>query len=276
MFTFTPANLSSVAGNYGNSNVVTLLSSLGSNTIVTTGNISAGNILTSAEVIASGVIQSGTGLSTGGYLSVDGAADLHNTTVTGNISATGNVTANNFIGNISITGNVAGTSANVTLVAGAYSTVFDNTGNTAFANGTVSLTTLSATGNITSGNITTTGNVSGNTAGFAIGYRDIPQVSFTSNATITTSDAGKHYYSTLSTSNVLTIANNTSQSFQVGAAITIVNQGTGNITVAQGSGVTLYVAGNATSGNRTVTTFGMATIIKVATNTWFINGTGVS
>ena len=44
VFTFTPANLSSVAGNYGNSNVVTLLSSLGSNTIVTTGNISAGNV----------------------------------------------------------------------------------------------------------------------------------------------------------------------------------------------------------------------------------------
>jgi hypothetical protein len=45
VFTFTPANLSSVAGNYGNSNVVTLLSSLGSNTIVTTGNISAGNVI---------------------------------------------------------------------------------------------------------------------------------------------------------------------------------------------------------------------------------------
>ena len=75
---------------------------------------------------------------------------------------------------------------------------------------------------------------------------------------------------------MLTIANNASQSFQVGAAITIVNQGTGNITVAQGSGVTLYLAGNATSGNRTVATFGMATVMKVATNTWFINGTGVS
>ena len=75
---------------------------------------------------------------------------------------------------------------------------------------------------------------------------------------------------------VIPHANNATQGFQVGAAITIVNQGTGNITVAQGSGVTLYVAGNATSGNRTVTTFGMATIIKVATNTWFINGTGVS
>jgi hypothetical protein len=75
---------------------------------------------------------------------------------------------------------------------------------------------------------------------------------------------------------VLTIANNASHGFQVGAAISIVNHGTGNITVAQGSGVTLYLAGNATAGNRTVATFGMATIMKVDTNTWFINGTGVS
>lgn len=44
------------------------------------------------------------------------------------ISTTGNITAGNLIGNISITGNVQGTSANVTLVAGAYSTVFDNIG----------------------------------------------------------------------------------------------------------------------------------------------------
>ena len=135
---------------------------------------------------------------------------------------------------------------------------------------------ISVAGNITGGNIITAGNVSGNTAGFAIGYRDIPQISFTGNATIATTDAGKHYYSTLSTGNVLTIANNASQGFQVGAAITIVNQGTGNITVAQDSGVTLYLAGNATSGNRSVATFGMATLIKVATDTWFINGTGVT
>ena len=135
---------------------------------------------------------------------------------------------------------------------------------------------VSAVGNITGGNLSVTGNVTGNTAGFAIGYRDIPQVSFTGNATIATTDAGKHYYSTLSTGNVLTIANNASQGFQVGAAITVVNQGTGTITIAQGSGVTLYLAGNATSGNRSVSTFGMATIIKVATDTWFINGTGVS
>jgi hypothetical protein len=140
----------------------------------------------------------------------------------------------------------------------------------------ISTVTLTASANITAGNLSVTSNVTGNTAGFAIGYKDIPQVSFTGNVTIATTDAGKHYYSTLSTGNVLTIANNASQSFQVGAAITVINQGTGNITVAQGSGVTLYLAGNATSGNRTVATFGMATLIKVATDTWFINGTGVA
>jgi hypothetical protein len=50
----------------------------------------------------------------------------------GNASFSGNVTANNFSGNISITGNVTGTSPNVTLVAGSYSAVFDNTGNATF------------------------------------------------------------------------------------------------------------------------------------------------
>jgi hypothetical protein len=162
--------------------------------------------------------------------------------------------------------------ANATMTApGAISAVGNVTASNVLTSGLIS-----ATGNVTGGNIVTAGNVTGNTAGFAIGYRDIPQVSFTANTTIATTDAGKHYYSTLSTGNVLTIANNASQGFQTGAAITVINQGTGNITVSQGSGVTLYLAGNATAGNRTVSTFGMATLIKVATDTWFINGTGVS
>ena len=57
-------------------------------------------------------------------------ANISNTgvAVTGAITATGNVTAQNFTGNINITGNVTGTSANVTLVAGSYSYVFDNAG----------------------------------------------------------------------------------------------------------------------------------------------------
>ena len=135
---------------------------------------------------------------------------------------------------------------------------------------------VSATGNITGGNLSVTGNITGNTAGFALGYLNVPQVSFAGNATIAATDAGKHYYSVLSTANVLTIANNTSVSWVVGTAISLVNQGTGNITVAQGTGVSLYLAGNITSGNRTVATYGMATLLNVAANVWMINGTGVS
>jgi len=134
---------------------------------------------------------------------------------------------------------------------------------------------LTAPGDITTTGNITAGNINANVGGYSIGYRDIPQIAFTGNATIATTDAGKHYYSTQSTDYILTIANNASQGFQVGAAITVVNQGTGNITLAQGSGVTLYLTGNATSGNRTLTTFGMATLLKVATDTWFVSGAGV-
>jgi hypothetical protein len=286
------------------------------------GNVISGNILTAGIVSSTGNVSGNFFIGNGSQLTGI-AASYGNANVatflaaygSNTISTTGNITAGNLIGNISITGNVQGTSSNVTLVAGAYSWTFDNTGNT---QGNLSLTGANITiNNAPGGNegaeikwalpsaANTVLNTSlvqdvfqngmrffeagGNNRGLymdlgsvpngsttAVGYRDIPQVSFTANTTIATTDAGRHYYSTLSTGNVLTIANNASQGFQVGAAISIINQGTGNITVAQGSGVTLYLAGNATSGNRTIATFGMATIIKVATNTWFINGTGVT
>ena len=65
----------------GNITSVGVLTSLSA-----TGNVTAGNVLTSAEVIASGVIQTGTGFSTGGYLSVNGSTDLHDTNIIGNLS----------------------------------------------------------------------------------------------------------------------------------------------------------------------------------------------
>ena len=115
-----------------------------------------------------------------------------------------------------------------------------------------------------------------NGSGTAVGYRDIPQVSFTGNATLAATDAGRHYYSTLATANTLTIANNTSVSWVVGTAISIVNRGSGNITIAQGTGVSLYLAGNSSAGNRTIATYGMATLLNVAANVWMINGSQVT
>lgn len=222
------------------------------NTIGVAGNITSGNVLT------------------GGLISATGNVTANNLALAGNITSSIGFTGATITINNAPGGNEGAeviwalpSPANTVLTTSFVQDVFQN-GMRFFESGGNSRGLYMDLGNVPNG------------SGTAVGYRDIPQVSFTANTTIATTDAGRHYYSTLSTSNVLTIANNASQSFQTGAAITIVNQGTGAITVAQGSGVTLYLAGNATSGNRTLATFGMATIMKVATNTWFINGTGVS
>jgi hypothetical protein len=155
---------------YGNSNVVTLLAGFGSNTLSTTGNITGGNLITSAQVVASGVVQSGTGLSTGGYLSVDGDADLHKTTVTGNLSATGNITGSYILGNGSQLTGLAATysNSNVQAYLPTYSgnigalTVTGNltvTGTTSTVNTEIVNVSESVVGNVDAGNLRTVGQV---------------------------------------------------------------------------------------------------------------------
>ena len=123
------------------------------------------------------------------------------------------------------------------------------------------------------GNITV-GNIAGSVNGYSIGYRDAPQITV-ANLTLIASDAGKHYYGANTNPTTITIPTNANVAFGNGTAISIVNQGTGNITVANAAGVALYLAGNSTAGSRVITSYGMATLIKVQVNTWFINGTGV-
>jgi hypothetical protein len=197
---------------------------------------------------------------------------------------TANVTTSKFLfdastGNLSVVGNIINSTGDIWSQSGQFRT----TASTAnLVNSTPTTVNIAGSATIAtnignaSGVVSLSGNVQGNTNGFAIGYRDIPQVTFTGNTTIALSDAGKHYYSTLSTANTLTIANSATSNFAIGAAINIINQGTGTITVAQGVGVTMYFAGNATSGNRTIASYGVATLQKVATDTWFIVGVGVT
>jgi len=201
-------------------------------------------------------------------------ATLGNLTMNGNVDATGAwilAGSINSRGNVSVGGNTA-LAGNLTVgtvgaATGAFHTVVGNITQTS-SGGAVYINT---TGNILA-NVATFG--SGNVGGFAIGYRDVPQIT-AANVTLIASDAGKHYYATNTSPTTLTIPLNSSVAFAIGTAVSVVNQGTGNITIAKGS-TTLYLAGNSTSANRTITSYGMATLIKVATDTWFINGTGVS
>jgi len=135
--------------------------------------------------------------------------------------------------------------------------------------------TIATTGNVSVGNLSTAGNITGNTNGFAIGYLNIPQVA-AANATLALTDAGKHYYSTSAGNFTLTIPTNATVAFATGTAISIVVQSAGNVLVNAASGVTLYMAGNSTAANRVASTYAMATLMKVASDTWMINGTGVS
>ena len=124
------------------------------------------------------------------------------------------------------------------------------------------------------GNITV-GNIAGKTSGFTLGYLEMPQVA-SGNVTLALTDSGKHFYNTTASPQTITIPTFANVAFGNGTVISVANQSTSNISVALQSGVILYLAGNATSASRTITSYGVATLLKVNTNTWFINGSGLA
>ena len=237
---------------YANTNVASYLPTY-------SGNIANVRLGTSGNItFADGTIMTTAASGSSTYSNTNVASYLSTATIT----TTGNVTAANFIGNISITGNVTGTSPNVTLVAGSYSSVFNDQGNVILPNVYVS------------GNATV-GNIAGKTNGFTLGYLEMPQVA-SGNVTLALSDSGKHFYNITASPQTITIPSFANVAFGNGTVISIANQSTSNISVALQANVILYLAGNATSAARTITSYGVATLLKVNTNTWFINGSGVA
>ena len=63
--------------------------------------------------------------------------------------------------------------------------------------------------------------------------------------------------------------------FSASDAVTIVNNSTSTITITQASGVTMYLAGTSTSGNRTLQQNGVATVLCVSSNKFIITGGGL-
>lgn len=127
--------------------------------------------------------------------------------------------------------------------------------------GTVAFAALAGTGNIS----TSAGSISdleGN-------VRAIPpnaQTGYTLQAT----DAGKFIDLTSGGATV------PASVFSAGMAVSIYNDSTGTQTITQAGGVTLYLVGTATTGNRSLAQRGIATILCVASNTFVISGGGLS
>jgi len=62
----------------------------------------------------------------------------------------------------------------------------------------------------------------------------------------------------------------------VGSAVTIYNNSASSQTITQGASTTMTLAGTATTGNRNLAQYGLATILCVATNTFVITGLGIT
>lgn len=127
-----------------------------------------------------------------------------------------------------------------------------------------------------------TANASFNTANAAFAAANtsaqtIPQNAQTTNYVLQSSDAGKYIYYTQSANVNLYIPWTANTLFANGTTVMIVSQTTSsaNVTIVANTGVSLYLAGNTTSASRNVTTYGMATLMMVKANTWYINGSGV-
>jgi hypothetical protein len=109
----------------------------------------------------------------------------------------------------------------------------------------------------------------------SVGYINSPQNSQSgSTYTLLLGDAGDHIYFTGGSTATLTVPTNSSVAFPTGTTILVLNNNSGALTIS-GAGVTFQLA-NGTTGNRTVATKGMASLLKVATDTWWVTGPGVT
>ena len=108
----------------------------------------------------------------------------------------------------------------------------------------------------------------------ALGWREAPQNSQTTNYTLTLADRGKSVLMN-GTSLTLTIPANAATAFPIGTVIVIVNIATTALSIAITSD-TLTLANSTTTGTRTLARNGVATCIKIAGTSWLISGSGLT
>jgi len=204
------------------------------------------------------------GLAAGsGFVNISTTGTISGATITGNTGQFTTITAVTGIFTSTLSGAaITGGTAGFTTVTGA--TITGTTVNAVTANFTTSVTGVTVTGttaNFSTGNFTTS--VSGTSSRDSKGdVRDIPQNSQTTSYILVAGDAGKHVFTTAG----VTVPSGV---LSVGQAVTIYNNTTGNITITQGTNVTLRQAGASGTGNRTLAQRGLATVLCVSG----VNGT---
>ena len=64
--------------------------------------------------------------------------------------------------------------------------------------------------------------------------------------------------------------------FAANDVLTIFNNSASNITITQGTGLTMYLVGTATTGNRTVAQRGLVTVVFISSTVAVISGGGLT
>lgn len=168
--------------------------------------------------------------------------------------------------------------ANITVANGVWATKFTTSGNVSAASitatGTISSTGNLSAGNISTGQLTATGAItSGDGISDSLGLlRSIPQNSKNTGYTLQATDNGQMINIT---SGNVTIPGGVFNS-PFGQTVSIYNNQNFSNTIVQGTNVTLRLAGTASTGNRTLARYGVATVICVAANTFVISGAGIT
>lgn len=106
----------------------------------------------------------------------------------------------------------------------------------------------------------------------------LQQNSQSADYTLVIGDAGKQIFhpSADTSARTFTIPANGSVPFAVGTAVTFINQnGAGTITIAITTD-TMRLAGDGSTGSRTLAANGIATAVKVTSTEWLISGTGLT
>jgi hypothetical protein len=177
---------------------------------------------------------------------------------TGTVTSASVVSANGFSGTvatatttpaITITTSISG------MLKGSGGALTAATANTDFQS-PISLTTVGSTGAAT----------------FASNVLNIPNYSVA--GTVTNVATGTGLTGGPITGSV-TVPLNATVGFDIGTVITVVSNNTA-LSIIPASGVTLQLANSSSAGTRSLASNGIATMLKVAVNTWYVSGTGVT
>jgi hypothetical protein len=107
-----------------------------------------------------------------------------------------------------------------------------------------------------------------------LGYIGMPQIILNSgNLTLSRIHSGEHIYVT-GASQTITIPANSSVPFEIGTTIVIINANvTSSIAITTD---TLRLAASSSTGTRTLSTNGIATLVKIAATTWLVSGNALT